>query len=119
MSTSTKHTRVTAEQADDNANTQEKTKPIVSAKDQIHYLDIRYRDEKIEELNTYDESSAAFIFSAFLSTTTALACDSAMCGLVALAPVHVAIYTIGESSEKRKLKKKKRICMSLSQRSKR
>ena len=109
MSTSTKHTRVTAEQADDNANTQEKTKPIVSAKDQIHYLDIRYRDEKIEELNTFDDASAVFIFSAFLSTTTALACDSTMCGLVAFAPVvYVAIYTIGESSEKRKLKKKKR-----------
>ena len=50
MSTSTKHTLVTTDQPEDNANSQEKTKPIVSAKDQLHYSDIRYRDEKIKEL---------------------------------------------------------------------
>ena len=43
MSTSTKHAHATTDQADDNDNNQEKTKPIVSAKDQLHFLDIRYR----------------------------------------------------------------------------
>lgn len=54
MSTSTKHTLVTTDQPEDNANSQEKTKPIVSAKDQLHYLDIRYRDEKINKLTAQD-----------------------------------------------------------------
>ena len=90
MSTSTKHTRVTAEQADDNANTQEKTKPIVSAKDQIHYLDIRYRDEKIEELNTYDESSAAFIFSCI---PRFIASHSGWC-IMHLSPVRVHLFRV-------------------------
>ena len=54
MSTSTKHTLVTTDQPEDNANSQEKTKPIVSAKDQLHYLDIRYRDEKIKKLTAQD-----------------------------------------------------------------